>query len=151
MRVILPLLFRYGVDAVFSGHDEMLERSLVTGTETLADGATRPHSIHFYDVGIGGDGLRGPSKGFDNPYRKFLAHEQAPEVWKGKQLVSGGKHYGHLEVNVARNAEGQWQAELTPVQVFPLLDSDGKVAGWERRTYEDVVTLTAASGSKDER
>lgn len=143
MRVIQPLLFRYGVDAVFSGHDEMFERSLVMGTETLPDGTTRPHEIHFYDVGIGGDGLRGPSTGFDNPYRKFLAHENAPEVWNGKQLISGGKHYGHLEVNVARNAQGQWQVELTPVYVFPLLDSEGKVTGWERRTYDDVVTITA--------
>lgn len=143
MRVIQPLLMRYGVDAVFSGHDEMLERSLVTGHEQLADGSTRPHSIHFYDIGIGGDGLRGPSVGFDNPHRKFLAHENAPEVWNGKQLVSGGKHYGHLEVNVARDAAGQWQAVLTPVHVFPQLDSDGKVIGWERRTYDDVVTITA--------
>jgi len=147
MRVIQPLLFRYGVDAVFSGHDELLERSLVTGTETLPDGSTRPHSIQCYDVGIGGDGLRGPSAGYDNPHRKFLAHEDAPEVWKGRQLVSGGKHYGHLEVNVAPNAHGQWQAEITPVHVFPLCDADGKLLGWERRTYQDVVTLTAPSGS----
>lgn len=143
MRVIQPLLFRYGVDAVFSGHDEMLERSLVTGTETLPGGATRPHSIHFYDVGMGGDGLRGPAAGFDNPYRQFLAHDNAPEVWNGRQLVSGGKHYGHLEVNVGLSAAGQWQAELTPVQVFPLVDAAGKVVGWERRTWDDMVTLTA--------
>jgi 3',5'-cyclic AMP phosphodiesterase CpdA len=143
MRVLLTLFMRYGVDAVFSGHDELLERSLVTGTESLPDGSTRAHRIHFYDVGIGGDGLRGPSEGFDNPYRQFLAHDDVPEVWNGKQLVSGGKHYGHLEVNVAQNAIGQWLAELTPVQVFPLLDSEGKVTGWERRTYDDVVTITA--------
>ena len=49
MRVLLPLLFRYGVDAVFSGHDEMLERSFVSGWETLAEGSTRPHGIHLYD------------------------------------------------------------------------------------------------------
>jgi hypothetical protein len=146
MRVIQPLLFRYGVDAVFSGHDEMYERSLVTGTETLADGATRPHEIHFYDVGIGGDGLRGPSTGADNPYRKFLAHENAPEIWNGKQLVSGGKHYGHLEVNVTRNAQGLWQAEMTPVYLFPLLKPDGQVFAWERRTYADAVTITSDSG-----
>ena len=145
MRVIQPLLFRYGVDAVFSGHDEMFERSLVPGTETLADGTTRPHAIHFYDVGIGGDGLRGPSAGYDNPYRKFLAHEDAPEVWDGKRLVSGGKHYGHLEVNVAANATGDWQAELTPVHVFPLMNPQGEVIGWERRIYQDVVILTSPS------
>lgn len=145
MRVIQPLLLRYGVDVVFSGHDEMLERSFVSGTETLADGTNRPHSIHFYDVGIAGDGLRGPSAGFDNPNRKFLVHDDAPEVWQGKRLVSGGKHYGHLEVNIARNSKGQWQAEITPVCVFPLMNSDGHVTGWERRTYDDVVTITASA------
>lgn len=143
MRVLEPLLFRYGVDAVISGHDEMLERSMKRGMETLPDGTTRPHSIHFYDVGIGGDGLRGPSVGFDNPYRQFLAHDDLPEVWKGRQLISGGKHYGHLEVNVAPNAQGVWQAELVPVQVFPLMDETGKVTGWERRELSDKVTLTS--------
>lgn len=143
MRVLVPLLLRYGVDVVISGHDEMLERSLVAGMETLPDGTTRPHSIHFYDVGIGGDGLRGPSVGFDNPHRQFLAHDDLPEVWKGRQLLSGGKHYGHLEVNVAPNAQGVWQAELIPVQVFPLMDESGRVTGWERRELSDRVTLTA--------
>ena len=145
MRVIQPLLLRYGVDAVFSGHDEMFERSLVSGTETLPDGATRPHQIHFYDVGVGGDGLRGPSVGFDNPHRQFLAHENATEVWNGKELVSGGKHYGHLEVNVSKNAAGVWQAEMTPVHVFPRMNAAGQVVGWERRTYADQVTITADS------
>ncbi len=142
-RVLQPLLMRYGVDAVFSGHDEMMERSLVPGTEVLPDGTTRAHAIHYYDVGVGGDGLRGPSLGFDNPFRKFLAHENAPEVWSGRQLVSGGKHYGHLEVNVSPDARGQWQAMFTPVHVFPLLDTADKVVGWERRTYDDLVTLIA--------
>jgi hypothetical protein len=143
MRVIQPLLFQYGVDAVLSGHDEMLERSLVTGEESLPDGTKRPHSVHFFDSGIGGDGLRGPSEGFDNPYRKFLAHEDAPEVWQGRQLVSGGKHYGHLEINVSRTARGNWQALIEPVCVFPLMNAEGQVTGWERRVYDDVVTLGA--------
>jgi hypothetical protein len=121
----------------------MLERSFVAGQETLADGSTRQHGIHFYDVGIAGDGLRGPATGFDNPYRVFLAHEQAPEVWSGNQLVSGGKHYGHLEVTVSRNPHGQWQAELVPTYLFPRLDAAGVLESWERRTYEDVVTLIA--------
>lgn len=146
MRVIQPLLFRYGVAAVISGHDETLERALVTGTETRPDGSTRPHSIHFYVVGSAGDGLRGPSQGYDNPFRKFLAHENAPEVWEGKRLVSGGKHYGHLEINVGPNAQGKWQAELTPVYVFPLLDAEGTLIGWERRIYDDVVTITSLPG-----
>ncbi len=144
MRVIMPLLLEYGVDAVISGHDELLERSLVAGTETLADGTTRPHRIHVYDVGIGGDGLRGPSTGFDNPHREFVAHEDEPEVWQGNRLISGGKHYGHLEVNVAPNADAEWQAELALVHVFPLVDDDGKIIGWQRRTVGDAVMLTAS-------
>lgn len=148
MRAIVPLLFRYGVDAVLSGHDEMLERSLVSGTESLPDGKKRPHSIHFFDVGIGGDGLRGPSEGFDNPYRQFLAHENAPEKWEGLRLVSGGKHYGHLEINVAKNAQGIWEAVIEPVCVFPLMNAEGAVTGWERRVYDDVITLTADSGMR---
>jgi len=142
MRVLRPLLFRYGVDAVFSGHDELLERSQVAGTEILVDGTERPQTIHFYDVGIGGDGLRGPSVDFDNPHRKFLAHDDVPEVWNGEQLVSGGKHYGHLEVNVAPDAKGVWQVELTPAHVFPLNDAEGKVIGWERRAYPDAVQFS---------
>jgi hypothetical protein len=141
MRVLLPLLMKYGVDLVFSGHDEMLERSYVEGEEQLADGQMCPHAIHFYDAGIGGDGLRGPSVGFDNPHRQFLAHENAPEVWENGKLISGGKHYGHLEVDVQPGKDGKWSIEVTPVYAFPKVDEQGQVI-WERRTYADVVRVT---------
>ena len=142
MRVLKPLLFKYGVDVVFSGHDEMLERSFATGIEILPSGESREQGIHFYDVGMGGDGLRGPSIGFDNPHRKFLAHDDVPEVWEGLKLISGGKHYGHLEVNVAPLANGVWRTEIVPVHVFPLMGVDGRVNGWDRRTYEDTVIVS---------
>jgi hypothetical protein len=79
--------------------------------------------IHFYDIGMGGDGLRGPGSGLDsanpsiqtNPYQKFTAHLNAQEVWNGPQLVSGGKHYGHMEVNVTFDAvAGIWNATARP-------------------------------------
>ncbi len=138
VRILTPLFAKYGVDAVFAGHDEMYEHSLVEG-------------VHFYDTGTGGDGLRGPYFGkdgkykidLDNPYQQFLAHLDAPEVWKDKQLVSGGKHYGHMEVNVFQNDQGVWTTEISPVYVFPIMDKEGEVTGWERRVYQDVVTLTA--------
>ena len=144
MRVLLPLFMQYGVDLVFSGHDEMLERSLVPGEELLADGSTKPHSIHCYDVGIGGDGLRGPSTSSDNPYRKFLAHENCPEVWQDGKLLSGGKHYGHLEIDVHPATNGTWQVDIVPVHVFPMMNDEGKVSSWQRRTYDDAVTIFAA-------
>lgn len=136
LRVLSPLFETYGVAAVFCGHDEIYEHSLVNG-------------IHYFDVGIGGDGLRGPFNGEDgssglpssNPHQVFLAHLHAPEVWDGKRLVSGGKHYGHMEVNVTPQSDGSWKAVLTPVHVFPLMDERGVVTGWERRTYEDEVVI----------
>lgn len=136
LRVLSTLFEKYGVAAVFCGHDEMYEHALVNG-------------VHYFDVGIGGDGLRGPHNGEDgssglpstNPHQVFLAHLHAPEVWDGKRLVSGGKHYGHLEVNVFPEADGSWKAQLTPVYVFPLMDASGQVLGWQRRIYDDEVVL----------
>jgi len=142
MRVLQPLLMKYGVDIVFSGHDEMLERSLVSGQELRPDGRERAHEIQYYDVGMGGDGLRGSSANADNPARKFLCHDDAPEVWEEGRLISGGKHYGHLEVNVRPDAAGDWSVTVVPVHVFPVTDATGAITSWERRVYDDVVTVT---------
>lgn len=139
VRVLTPLFAQYGVDAVFAGHDETYQHSVVDG-------------IHFWDIGMGGDGLRGPGSGLDssnpsiqtNPYQKFTAHLNATEVWNGPQLISGGKHYGHMEVNVSFDEPtGTWKAQLDPVHVFPLMDTDGNIMGWERRVYDDTTILTA--------
>ena len=144
VRALTPLFLRFGVDAVLAGHDETWERSELTGTEELPNGSSRPHVIHFYDVGIGGDGLRGPEDGLDNPYQKFLVHTDAPEKWENGVLIAGGKHYGHLEVDVLPLHDGRWQAVLKPVYVFPLFDASGAYLGYERRLYNDTVTLTNA-------
>jgi hypothetical protein len=84
--------------------------------------------------------------GAENPFRKFLAHVNSPEVWQGRRLVSGGKHYGHLEVTVSPSADG-WEAVLTPVYVFPLMNDEGTVTGWERRTHDDVIRLRSRQGA----
>lgn len=151
LRTLTSLFKEYGVDAVFNGHDEMYEHSVVDG-------------VNFFDVGIGGDGLRGPYMGEDgkydlpseNDYEVFLAHLNAPETWSGNQLIDGGKHYGHMEVNVTK-VDGDWQAELTPVYVFPLMDENGDVIKdanglptFERRIYDDVTTLTRKAGDLDD-
>lgn len=142
VRTLTPLFMQYGVDAVFCGHDEMLQRSEISGVEIMPDGSDRAHLIHFYDVGIGGDGLRGPVAEVENQYQKFLAHINAPETWENGVLLDGGKHYGHLEVDVLPLEDSRWQAELKPVYVFPLFDKDGTYKGYERRIYNDVITLT---------
>ena len=144
LQTLTPLFMRHGVDAVFGGHDEMYEHSVLSGNEMSPDGLERAHSIHFYDIGIGGDGLRGPAKGVENPYRIFLAHTDSPEVYGPEGVLQdGGKHYGHLEVNIGQNPDGIWQARIDPVYIFPVLQSDGRVVDFERRIYADQVTLTA--------
>ena len=132
MRVYSPLFEEFGVLAVFSGHDEMYEHSVVNG-------------VHYYDTGIGGDGLRGPVDELENPFQTFLAHNDAPEVWVDTDgdgavdtLTEGGKHYGHLQVEVTFNADGSLnEATFTPVYVLPQTDSVGNVIGYETRTYND--------------
>jgi len=122
----------------------MYEHSVVSGEELKPDGVNRDHVIHFYDVGIGGDGLRGPVKDVLNAHRVFLAHEDAPEITGTDGVLDdGGKHYGHLEVNIQMNTDGQWQARLDPVYVFPQLNVEGQALGYERRLYDDSVTLTS--------
>ncbi len=151
MQVLTPLFMKYGVAAVFSGHDEIFERSVVEGKMSLEDGKTRSHTIHFYDVGVGGDDLRGPGVHAINPYQAWLAHQDVPEVYEGGLLVKGGKHYGHLEVEVAVNDQGHWQATLTPVYIFPITThtetGEVRVQRFERRIYDDVVTILGAASS----
>ncbi|MEE4218522.1 MAG: metallophosphoesterase [Xanthomonadales bacterium] len=143
LRALTPLFLRYGVDVVLSGHDEMYEHSLITGQEILPGGRSREHALHVYDVGIGGDGLRGPVPGSDNPYRVFLAHEDAPEIRDGQGvLVDGGKHYGHLEVNVTASESGAWEARLDMVYLFPVATEDGQYR-FERRLYNDSTLLVS--------
>ncbi len=147
VRELTPLFLRYGVDAVIAGHDEMWERSEIEGRQELPGGQLRPHTLQVLDVGVAGDGLRGPQEGLDNPHQRFLVHSDAPEVWRDGVLVSGGKHYGHLEVDVLETREGGWHAVLKPVHLFPRVAADGTYQGYERRLYDDVVTLTAAPPS----
>jgi hypothetical protein len=142
-RALTPIFMRYGVDAVFSGHDEMWERSEISGIKIDPVKGEVNHSIHFYDVGIGGDGLRGATEGANNPYQKFLVHTDVPEVWENGILVGGGKHYGHLEVIVKQINDSTWQANLTPAYVFPLYNAnESAYSGYERREYDDKVILT---------
>lgn len=157
MRQYHQLFEEFGVAAVLSGHSEMFERSLVRED---VDGA----GVQYYDVGVAGDGLRGGKRNgasLDdpllryNPFSQWTADQDAPERWELRdgvvQLVDGGKHYGHLEVDVVRLRSGRApgrdtdrplaQITLTPVHVFPVLDRDYQLVRTERRVYDDVVVV----------
>ncbi len=152
-RCFTNLVFKYGVDAWICGHDELYEHSQITGTETLPNGATRRHTVNIYDVGMGGDGLRGCRRcEKPNPYEVYRAHVDSPEIYDANgTLIDGGKHYGHLEVNVTTNSVGLWTATLTPVYIFVSSNAvTGKLL-FDRRTYPDeiVITNTPAIPIKD--
>jgi hypothetical protein len=161
MRQYHPLFERFGVAAVFSGHSEMFERSFV---DENGDGV----GVHYYDVGVAGDGLRGEQVNGTslndpllkyNPYSQWTADQNEPERWAVvdgvAQLVEGGKHYGHLEVNVQRLMPARdlpagaqrlrdrpyARVTLTPVYVFPLFGKEWKLMGTQRRVYGDEIVL----------
>ena len=95
---------------------------------------------------MGGDGLRGCNRtGRPNPYEVFRAHVDAPEVYDSTgTLVSGGKHYGHMDVNVTTNADGLWTATLTPTYVFVSSNTITGKLTFDRRTYPDTIIVTNA-------
>ncbi|NED96881.1 hypothetical protein G1H11_16365 [Phytoactinopolyspora alkaliphila] len=124
----------------------MFERSFV---DSNGDGA----GVHYYDVGVSGDGLRGarrdgPSLNSPlldyNPFSQWTADQSEPELWQvvdgTPRLVSGGKHYGHLEINVKR-VDRPARITFTPVHVFPVLDENLDVVRTERRTYSDEIVI----------
>jgi len=150
MRVYHPLFEAYGVVAVLSGHSEMFERSFVDEDD---DGV----GVHYYDVGVAGDGLRGGKRNGNslndpllnyNPFSVWTADQDAPERWAlvdgSVQLVEGGKHYGHLEVNLVRGprAKSLAQVRFTPVHSFPVLDANYQLLRTERRVYGDELTVS---------
>lgn len=154
LRQYHPLFEELGVAAVLSGHSEMFERSFV---DEDGDGL----GVHYYDVGVSGDGMRG--RAFDsvtgeiggqNPFSQWTADGDEGELWElvddgngGSfiQLTDGGKHYGHLEVNIVKvdgDPQVMAQVTLTPVYSFPVLDENFQLIGdTERRVYGDEIVL----------
>ncbi|MEM0915232.1 MAG: metallophosphoesterase family protein [Planctomycetota bacterium] len=163
-----PLFEELGVAAVLSGHSEMFERSFI---DEDGDGI----GVNYYDVGVSGDGMRGrafdsvtDTLGGQNPFSEWTADGDEGELWQeilnGEgdpfiALIDGGKHYGHLEVNV-ENLLGAGSGHsaapdavariiLTPVYSFPNLDENFELVGdTERRIYGDEIILyVGADGS----
>jgi hypothetical protein len=156
MRQYHALFERYGVAAVLSGHSEMFERSFV---DEDGDGV----GVHYYDVGVAGDGLRGGKRNGNlltdplldyNPFSRWTADQGEGERWveaDGRlQLEAGGKHYGHLEVELLRSVRPGQQAlvRFTPVHVFPVLDTAYQLVRTERRPYGDGLVLRIASDGR---
>ncbi len=144
VRALTDTMLRYGVSGWLCGHDEIMEHSRITGVETRPDGSRRSTVLNVYDMGTAGDGLRGKKiTKEDNKYEVFRAQKDAPEIYdQNNILVGGGKHYGHMEVNVREVWPEIWQATLEPVYIFVHKDANGKAVGFERRVYNDVVVLT---------
>jgi hypothetical protein len=73
-----------------------------------------------------------------------MADRDSPESYDADGVLQdGGKHYGHLLVDVSRRDDGQWEAHIKPVYAFPLMNAQGEVQAFEPRVYNDVLTLTS--------
>ena len=144
VRALTDTMLKYGVAGWLCGHDEIMEHSRIPGVETLPDGTTRPYVLNVFDMGTAGDGLRGKQITKEaNRYEVFRAQKDAPEIYdQNNILVDGGKHYGHMEINVREERPGVWTATMEPVYIFVHKDANGKAAGFERRVYGDVTVLT---------
>ncbi|WP_297336075.1 T9SS type A sorting domain-containing protein [Algoriphagus sp.] len=150
MRVLHPLLEEYGVIAVLSGHDELFERSVV---DENGDGK----GVLYYDVGVAGDGIFGVKRDYSaipfpkvdyNPFKVWTADENSEEIWNSAGanpvITDGGKHYGHLEVNVSKVKDGAKtfaKVDFTPVYVFPQMNEAYELQSVERRVYPDEVSV----------
>ena len=143
VRCLTETMIRYGVDGWLCGHDEIIEHSQLSGTEIRPDGSKRAQTINVYDLGSGGDGLRG-KKDVDNPYEVFRAFKDAPTEWKGDTLVEGGSHYGFMEVDVTTNKNGKWTCSLTPCYDF-INKVGGRAATFELRRYKDRIIIDEES------
>ena len=150
-RHLQPLVEEYGVAAVISGHDEMFQASYV---DEDADGI----GVYHWDVGVASDGLRADKKiqledgsyvpqDF-NTHEVWSAQRDEPEVWATNDagvthLVSGGKHYGHLEMMfepyIGTCTDIAATLTMTPVASFPVLNDDYEVTGTERRELESGI------------
>ena len=144
VRALTDTMLKYGVAGWLCGHDEIMEHSRIPGVETLPDGTTRPYVLNVFDMGTAGDGLRGKQiTKEDNRYEVFRAQKDAPEIYdQNNVLLDGGKHYGHMEINVREERPGVWTATMEPVYIFVRKDANGKACGFERRVYGDVTVLT---------
>ena len=159
MRIYQEMFEEYGVAGVLSGHNEMYERSYV---DEDGDG----FGVNYWDVGVAGDGFGvtlhtittdealGLTIDDLNPVRSWNAHLDEGELWKEftdrsgdsyVTLVDGGKHYGHLEINLKKLREGHeyWAVlRIVPVYSFPVVDRNWEPIGHtQRRVYDDVIRM----------
>lgn len=150
MQILNPLFEQYEVVAVLSGHDEIFERSFV-------DQDNDGKGVLYYDVGVAGDGIRAVKRDWKdnplntldyNPYSKWTADQNSVEQWNTSGarpvLTDGGKHYGHLEINLEKIQEGGEtfaKIKFSPIYAFPVLDENYNLIRVERRVYADEVEL----------
>ena len=128
------LMTKYGVTAWIGGHEEVVEHATLKGDQTLPDGTTVPHTVHVFDLGSGGDGLKGTPK-VECANVDFRAYD-----------TEDGTHYGHLRVEVRKNAARKWECAMS--QVYDYLSS--AKGPFELRTYNEYVVESAAPPDEPE-
>lgn len=105
-RALDPLLHRYGVTAVFNGHEEQVEHSETVGDPTL--GGDPDHVIRYLIPGTVGDGIRSRVAGIDNPRQVF--HYADSRI---------GRHYGFLVVDIIPGDGAEWTTLIRQAWINP--------------------------------
>ncbi len=112
LRKLDPLVHQYGVDAVFCGHEEMMEMAETQGV--TATGAT--HKLRYFTPGSAGDGIRSARTA------------NAAQVFHyGKTAI--GRHYGFLDVTIDR-VPGRahiWRTTIRQAWIDPAWATDPAV------------------------
>jgi hypothetical protein len=110
-RALDELLHRYGVTAVFNGHEEMIEHSETVGDPTL--GGDPQHVIRYFTPGTVGDGIRNRTPGLQNPKQVFHYADS---------II--GRHYGFLVVDLDPNGDGTWTGRFRQAWINPAAAND---------------------------
>ena len=79
------------------------------------------------------------------PYRHCTRLTDLEPATRYTYAVSQGvSHYGHLEIDVTPEGGGIWQATIKPVYIFPVFSDSVTYTGYDRRIYDDIITLTTS-------
>ena len=131
LRKLDRLFHHHGVDAVFSGHDESVERSVTKGTR--AGGRPGAHEIHYFLITTISDptGLRAPlpDARWQARFSRFIYPLE-------------NRRHGYLAVEIDYIGGGDYRATITPYYFEP---GD---PGNARLYYDDVTVLRGRIGPR---
>ena len=122
LRTLDPLFRQYGVDAVLTSHDHMVEHCLTgpSGFETAMD-VTDPDNLNYLVMGNSGQSSRGADGGWET-WMDITGNNAAPFYnqpyfydWAGNDSLASS-----IDINFVNLQDGNWRAD------FQFVRTDGQ-------------------------